>query len=88
MNAKTSIPPSWFTIKSIYAYKHTCLSTQMKLISVVANEEVRDVVVEIESRCIRKPFVGGYRHKTTGAEYHHAFTQTPSLYFKVSAGGN
>lgn len=61
---------------------------QTKLISVLATEEVRDVVVEIESRCIRKPFVGGYRHKTTGAEYHHAFTQTPSLYFKVSAAGN
>ncbi|XP_021923748.1 IQ and ubiquitin-like domain-containing protein isoform X4 [Zootermopsis nevadensis] len=52
-----------------------------------ANEEVRDIVVEIESRCIRKPFVGGYRHKTSGAEYHHAFTQTPPLHLKVSAGG-
>jgi hypothetical protein len=59
-----------------------------KLISLLAADEVRDIVVEIESKCIRKPFVGGYRHKTTGVEYHHAFTQTPSLYSKASAGGN
>ncbi|XP_033610345.1 IQ and ubiquitin-like domain-containing protein, partial [Cryptotermes secundus] len=58
-----------------------------KLISVLAADKVRDVVVEIESKCIRKPFVGGYRHKTTGVEYHHAFTQTLSLYFKTSVGG-
>jgi hypothetical protein len=45
-------------------------------------------VVEIESRSIRKPFIGGYRHKVTGVEYHHAFTQTSSLHFTVSAGGN
>lgn len=69
------------------AYKYTS-SLRDELISVVANEEVRDIVVEIESRCIRKPFVGGYRHKTSGAEYHHAFTQTPPLHLKVSAGGN
>ncbi|XP_061697099.1 IQ and ubiquitin-like domain-containing protein [Syngnathoides biaculeatus] len=25
----------------------------------------------------RKPFLGGYRHKLTGAEYHHAAAQTP-----------
>jgi hypothetical protein len=56
--------------------------------SLLETDEVRDIVVEIESKCISKPFVGGYRHKATGAEYHHAFTQTPSLHFKASAGGN
>ncbi len=25
---------------------------------------------------INKPFLGGYRHKITGVEYHHASTQT------------
>ena len=55
--------------------------------SFVAAEDVRDIVVEIESRCIKKPFVGGYKHKATGIEYHHAFTQTPSMYYKVSAQG-
>lgn len=73
---------------------HPCTQAHMlthiwkEFISVLAADEVRDVVVEIESKCIRKPFVGGYRHKATGVEYHHAFTQTLSLYFKTSVGGN
>jgi hypothetical protein len=84
MNVETSIPPSWFSLIST----HTSTLTQIKLIPVLANKEVRDVVVEIESTCIRKPFLGGYRHKASGTEYHHAFTQTPSLYSSVSAEGN
>uniref|UniRef100_W5NFY4 IQ motif and ubiquitin domain containing n=1 Tax=Lepisosteus oculatus TaxID=7918 RepID=W5NFY4_LEPOC len=34
------------------------------------------VVVEIERATHRKPFLGGYRHKLTGAEFHHAAVQT------------
>ncbi|KAJ1522777.1 hypothetical protein ONE63_001933 [Megalurothrips usitatus] len=37
---------------------------------------VKEVIVEIENRAIPKPFLGGYRHKITKVEYHHAFTQT------------
>lgn len=36
----------------------------------------KDITVEIEDRRIRKPYIGGYRNKETGIEYHHAFTQT------------
>lgn len=39
-------------------------------------EHVKQVIVEIENRTIPKPFLGGYRHKVTKVEYHHAFTQT------------
>lgn len=39
-------------------------------------EHVEEVIVEIENRAILKPFLGGYRHKVTKLEYHHAFTQT------------
>ncbi|XP_034238645.1 IQ and ubiquitin-like domain-containing protein [Thrips palmi] len=39
-------------------------------------EHVKQVIVEIENRAISKPFLGGYRHKLTKLEYHHAFTQT------------
>jgi hypothetical protein len=67
---------------------HTHSQAQKKFISVPAAEAERYVVVEIESSSIRKPFVGGYRHKVSGLEYHHAFTQTPLLHFKVSAEGN
>ena len=35
-----------------------------------------DVVVEIERAMRKKPFLGGYRHKQTGVEYHHASAQT------------
>ncbi|KAJ4444808.1 hypothetical protein ANN_06605 [Periplaneta americana] len=52
-----------------------------------ATEEARDVVIEIENRCIIKPYIGGYRHKETGLEYHHAFTQTAPLFFSASAYG-
>lgn len=27
----------------------------------------------------KKPFLGGYLHRGSGTEYHHAFTQTPAL---------
>ncbi|KAJ1161231.1 hypothetical protein NDU88_001718 [Pleurodeles waltl] len=36
----------------------------------------QDVVVEIERLPFHKPYLGGYKHKLTGAEYHHAGTQT------------
>ncbi|KAK2842772.1 hypothetical protein Q5P01_012972 [Channa striata] len=34
------------------------------------------VVVEIERPRQQKPFLGGYRHRLTGTEYHHAAVQT------------
>ena len=37
---------------------------------------MQDVVVEIERVLRKKPFLGGYRHKKTGVEYHHASAQT------------
>ncbi|XP_055903866.1 IQ and ubiquitin-like domain-containing protein [Eupeodes corollae] len=36
----------------------------------------KDIVVEIENQAITKPFIGGYRDKRTGIEYHDAFTLT------------
>ena len=30
--------------------------------------QYRDVVVEIERATLKKPFLGGYRHKQTGVE--------------------
>jgi len=38
--------------------------------------QYRDVVVEIERATLKKPFIGGYRHKQTGVVYHHATAQT------------
>ncbi|XP_067236608.1 IQ motif and ubiquitin-like domain-containing protein isoform X1 [Chanodichthys erythropterus] len=39
-------------------------------------ETFQDVVVEIERATRGKAFLGGYRHKLTKAEYHHAAVQT------------
>ncbi|XP_071316230.1 IQ motif and ubiquitin-like domain-containing protein isoform X2 [Trachinotus anak] len=36
----------------------------------------QEVVVEIERLRQQKAFMGGYRHRLTGAEYHHAAVQT------------
>lgn len=38
----------------------------------------REVVVEIERSTRHKPFLGGYRHRLTGVEFHHASSQTRS----------
>lgn len=47
-------------------------------------ERVKEIIVEIENRAIIKPFLGGYRHKVTKLEYHHAFTQTAPKPLKVN----
>ncbi|RUS86012.1 hypothetical protein EGW08_006224 [Elysia chlorotica] len=38
--------------------------------------ESRDVVVEIERSRTKKPFLGGFRNKITGVEFHNASAQT------------
>ncbi|XP_065213378.1 IQ motif and ubiquitin-like domain-containing protein [Planococcus citri] len=40
---------------------------------------VKHLVVEIEDERCEKPWLGGYRHRITRVEYHHAQTQTYSL---------
>ncbi|XP_034542639.1 IQ and ubiquitin-like domain-containing protein [Notolabrus celidotus] len=39
-------------------------------------DEFKEVVVEIERPRQQKAFLGGYKHRLTGAEYHHAAIQT------------
>lgn len=36
----------------------------------------KDIVVEVERSTQKKPFLGGYRHKQTHVEFHHASAQT------------
>ncbi|CAB1323482.1 unnamed protein product [Coregonus sp. 'balchen'] len=45
-------------------------------------ETFQDVVVEIERATHRKAFLGGYRHKATETEYHHAATVTVKSQFQ------
>ena len=37
---------------------------------------MESIVVEIERSNRRKPFLGGYKHRLTSAEFHHAAAQT------------
>ncbi|XP_078595127.1 IQ motif and ubiquitin-like domain-containing protein [Branchiostoma floridae x Branchiostoma japonicum] len=46
--------------------------------------KLQDVVVEIERPTRRKPYLGGYRHKLSGVEYHHASAQTMGRTTSVS----
>lgn len=54
----------------------TALSDIRALLLHTGMNEVKDVVVEIERTTRNKPFLGGYRHKQHGVEYHHASAQT------------
>uniref|UniRef100_A0A1B6LAI9 IQ motif and ubiquitin-like domain-containing protein n=1 Tax=Graphocephala atropunctata TaxID=36148 RepID=A0A1B6LAI9_9HEMI len=49
-----------------------------------------DIVVDIETRCCQKEWLGGYRNKLTNIEYHNAETQTSPKrreVFKYSESG-
>lgn len=48
----------------------------MTSLSLEDTDLYQDVVVEIERATRRKAFLGGYCHKVTKAEYHHAAVQT------------
>jgi hypothetical protein len=38
---------------------------------------VKKIVVTVVREDVRKPFLGGFRNRKTGVEYHHASSQTP-----------
>ena len=57
------------TLASIY-------TIEFVLLLFLDSNEVKDIVVEIERPTIRKPFLGGFRHKKNGVEYHNASAQT------------
>lgn len=39
-------------------------------------QRYKDIVVEVERSTVKKPFLGGFKHKQTGVEYHNASAQT------------
>lgn len=59
----------------MYILYHIILSTILH-IHFSEDNTYKDVVVEIERTTRKKPFLGGYRHKKTSVEYHHASAQT------------
>lgn len=47
-----------------------------RLLSPLDADTYQDVVVEIERAIQKNPYLGGYRHKVTKTEFHHAGVQT------------
>ncbi|XP_077452531.1 IQ motif and ubiquitin-like domain-containing protein [Stigmatopora argus] len=52
--------------------------THVPNVSLITDDGMQqELLGETELPLMRKPFLGGYRHKLTGTEYHHASAQTP-----------
>ncbi|XP_004707921.2 IQ and ubiquitin-like domain-containing protein [Echinops telfairi] len=70
----TSKNPDLYPIKRIAALRE---SSQIIAVRVeTAVDQYQEVPVEIVKSDFHKPFLGGFRHKVTGIEYHNAGTQT------------
>nr|DBA31248.1 TPA: hypothetical protein GDO54_007125 [Pyxicephalus adspersus] len=71
-----STDPENFPIKAM-TFQHEYSMPDVITVRVQTGEDAfQDIAVEIERLNYRKPYLGGYRHKLTGAVYHHAGTQT------------
>ncbi|KAG8524531.1 IQ and ubiquitin-like domain-containing protein [Galemys pyrenaicus] len=69
-----SSQPDIFPVKRIQG-----LNEESQIITVriqTGTDEYQEVAVEIIKSDFHKPFLGGFRHKITGIEYHNAGTQT------------
>ncbi|XP_060695459.1 IQ and ubiquitin-like domain-containing protein [Hemiscyllium ocellatum] len=73
----TSVDPEKYPIKLIRPQQESATSDVITVTIQKDDETCYCVVVEIERRPYHKPFLGGFRHKITGKEFHHAGTQTP-----------
>ncbi len=62
--------------KSLSSWSNWVCMFLLHLTSAAPNLPKKKVIVSVVSEAPRKAFVGGYRHKKTGVEYHHAFSQT------------
>lgn len=62
-----------FDLKTVLQYYTVSLNYGKSVIS--DGKEVETVVCIVQENK-RKPFLGGYKHRLTGAEFHNAATQT------------
>ncbi|XP_074049907.1 LOW QUALITY PROTEIN: IQ motif and ubiquitin-like domain-containing protein [Macrotis lagotis] len=71
----TSLDPTHYPIKPVL--QPTQPGHEILTVRVQAGATMyQDITVEIEKIDYKKPFLGGFRHKLTGTEYHNAGTQT------------
>ncbi|XP_078536965.1 IQ motif and ubiquitin-like domain-containing protein [Lissotriton helveticus] len=72
----SSTDPDSFPIKAVKPHHDYNMPDVITVKVQTDADTYQDVVVEIERLTFHKPYLGGYKHKLTGAEYHHAGTQT------------
>ncbi|XP_028668407.2 IQ and ubiquitin-like domain-containing protein [Erpetoichthys calabaricus] len=72
----SSTDPENFPIKPLKNQQEDSMPDVITVRVQMSTDTYQDVVVEIERFTHRKPFLGGYRHKITGVEFHHAAVQT------------
>lgn len=49
---------------------------QQSILIPFLGQEIKEILVNVDKPRLNKPFLGGYRDKFTGKEYHHATAQT------------
>ncbi|KAL6057341.1 hypothetical protein STEG23_019236, partial [Scotinomys teguina] len=70
----SSIYPDQYPIRRVEGLSE---GSQILTVTVqTGTDRYEEVTVEIVKSDFHKPFLGGFRHKTTGVEYHNAGTQT------------
>ncbi|KAL6474354.1 hypothetical protein MHYP_G00179150 [Metynnis hypsauchen] len=73
----SSLDPENYPIKPVKPQHAECSMPDVITVRVQTDVNTfQDVVVEIERATLKKPFLGGYSHKVTKTEYHHAAVQT------------
>uniref|UniRef100_A0A3Q3A938 IQ motif and ubiquitin domain containing n=1 Tax=Kryptolebias marmoratus TaxID=37003 RepID=A0A3Q3A938_KRYMA len=72
----SSTDPSSHSLRPFHSAEHDCMPDVITVQVQKGMNKWVFVVVEIERSSQKKPFLGGYRHRLTGVEYHHAAVQT------------
>ncbi|XP_038609148.1 IQ and ubiquitin-like domain-containing protein [Tachyglossus aculeatus] len=71
-----SVNPEYYPIKTMGIPLEIVMADVITVRVQADSDTFQDVAVEIEKPTYHKPFLGGYRHKVTGIEFHNAGTQT------------
>ncbi|XP_059190427.1 IQ and ubiquitin-like domain-containing protein [Centropristis striata] len=72
----TSTDPTTHPLRPLRPPEHDNMPDVITVRVQTDEDMFQEVVVEIERPPQQKAFLGGYRHRLTGAEYHHAAVQT------------
>ncbi|XP_034623939.1 IQ and ubiquitin-like domain-containing protein isoform X2 [Trachemys scripta elegans] len=71
-----SLDPEQYPIKAIKLQQDYNMPDVITVRVQTDSDTFQDVAVEIERPTYRKPFLGGFKHRVTGVEFHNAGSQT------------